>query len=76
MKRIFVKVVFVAAIAMVSGINVFNAQKVIDLSDIALINVEALADDEYSQSIWERYEYTLDNGTTAFNCWKGGSSTC
>lgn len=45
-------------------------------SDIALINVEALADDEYSQSIWERYEYTLDNGTTAFNCWKGGSSTC
>lgn len=76
MKRKFVKVVFVAAIAMVSGINVFNAQKVIDLSDIALINVEALADDEYSQSIWERYEYTLDNGTTAFNCWKGGSSTC
>lgn len=76
MKRKFVKVVFVAAIAMVSGINVFNAQKVIDLSDIALINVEALADDECSQSIWERYEYTLDNGTTAFNCWKGGSSTC
>ena len=76
MKRKFVKVVFVAAIAMVSGINVLNAQKVIDLSDIALINVEALADDEYSQSIWERYEYTLDNGTTAFNCWKGGSSTC
>ena len=76
MKRKFVKVVFVAAISMVSGINVFNAQKVIDLSDIALINVEALADDEYSQSIWERYEYTLDNGTTAFNCWKGGSSTC
>ena len=56
MKRKFVKVVFVAAIAMVSGINVFNAQKVIDLSDIALLNVEA--------------------GTTAFNCWKGGSSTC
>lgn len=76
MKRKFVKVVFVAAIAMVSGINVFNAQKVVDLSDIALINIEALADDEYSQSIWERYEYTLDNGTTAFNCWKGGSSTC
>ena len=76
MKRKFVKVVFVAAIAMESGIIVFYAQKVIDLSDIALINVEALADDEYSQSIWERYEYTLDNGTTAFNCWKGGSSTC
>ena len=70
------KVAFVAAIALVCGINVFNAQKVVDLSDIALINIEALADNEYSQSIWERYEYTLDNGTTAFNCWKGDSSTC
>ncbi len=76
MKYKFVKIAFAVAIVMVSGINVFNAQKVVDLSDIALINVEALADNEYSQSIWERYEYTLDNGTTAFNCWKGGSSTC
>ena len=76
MNKKVLKAAFVAAIAMVSGINVFNAQKVVDLSDIALINIEALADNEYSQSIWERYEYTLDNGTTAFNCWKGGSSTC
>ena len=40
------KAAFVAAIAMVSGINVFNAQKTEMLSDIALVNVEALADDE------------------------------
>lgn len=76
MKSKFAKIAFIAVIAIVSGVNVFNAQKANDLSDIALINVEALADNEYSQSIWERYEYTLDNGTPAFNCWKGGSSTC
>ena len=40
------KVVFVAAIAMVAGINVFNAQKPAVLSDVAMANVEALADSE------------------------------
>ena len=40
------KVAFVAAIAMVSGINVFNAQKSEMLSDVVLANVEALVDGE------------------------------
>ena len=43
MKKNMFKVAFVAAIAMVSGINVFNAQKSELLSDVALANVEALA---------------------------------
>lgn len=34
---------FVVAIAIVSGINVFNAQKPAVLSDVAMENVEALA---------------------------------
>ena len=46
MKKNILKVAFVAAIAMVSAINVFNAQKSEMLSDVALANVEALADDE------------------------------
>ncbi len=41
------KVAFVAAIAMVAGINVFNAQKSEVLSDVAMANVEALADFEW-----------------------------
>ena len=40
------KIAFVTAVALVSGINVFNAQKSNVLSDIALANVEALANDE------------------------------
>ena len=46
MKKNIIKVAFVAAIAMVSGINVFNAQKSEVLSDTVLANVEALAQSE------------------------------
>lgn len=45
MKNI-IKVAFVAAIAVASGINVFNAQKDVELSDIGKENVEALANNE------------------------------
>ena len=48
MKSKLVKIAFVAAVVMVSGINVFNAQKSETLSDVALANVEALANDEDS----------------------------
>ena len=46
MKKNILKVAFVAAIALVSGINVFNFQKTENLSDVALANVEALANME------------------------------
>lgn len=47
MKIKFINVAFVVAIVMVGGINVFNFQKSeIELSDIVLANVEALADNE------------------------------
>ena len=41
---------FVAAIAMVSGISVFNAQKSEVMSDVVMANVEALADKNVSTS--------------------------
>lgn len=43
MNKKVLKVAFVAAIALVSGINVFNAQKSETLSEVAMANVEALA---------------------------------
>lgn len=46
MKTKMIKAAFVVAIAMMCGINVYNAQKANELSDIALANVEALASDE------------------------------
>ena len=62
MNKKFIKVAFVAAIAMVSGVNVFNAQKVNALSDIVLANVEALASSEYDPVRgWACKHYVWDN---------------
>ena len=44
MKKNILKVAFVAAIAVVCGINVFNAQNSEALSEVVIANVEALAD--------------------------------
>ena len=41
-----IKATLVAVVALMGGIHVFNAQKSESLSDIALANVEALANDE------------------------------
>ena len=49
MNKKVLQVAFVAAIALVSGINVFNAQKKEVLSDIVLANVEALARGEWNE---------------------------
>ena len=66
MNKKVLKVAFVAVIAMVSGLNVFNAQKSEVLSDIALANVEALAGCEspvLTKKGRETYlECTNDNG--------------
>lgn len=43
------KMVLVAVVVLVSGINVYNSHKSESLSDMALANVEALADDEGTQ---------------------------
>ena len=40
------KITFVAVIALVAGINVYNSRKSVMLSDIAKENVEALANGE------------------------------
>ncbi len=46
MNKKVLKVAFVAALAVVSGINVLSAQKSETLSDVALAEVEALANTE------------------------------
>ena len=60
MKKNILKVAFVAAIALVSGINVFNAHKTETLSDVALANVEALAMDEGRHKYEEKREDAIE----------------
>ena len=54
MKKIM-KLAFLAAIVVVAGYNVYKSQSALNgMSDFALVNVEALAQDEYDDS----YIYT------------------
>lgn len=46
MKNTILKIVFVAALAVVAGVTAYNAQNKEELSDLALENIEALAGDE------------------------------
>ena len=48
MRRNMVKAAFVAAVGLIAGVNVYNSRKSVELPDIALANVEALASDESS----------------------------
>lgn len=49
MKNDFVKIAFVVLIGMVGTIKMFYTQKIGILSDVALANVEALADEEWGE---------------------------
>lgn len=55
MKGKILKVTIVAAFALIAGMNVYNAQKSDVMSDLALANVEALAQSEGSGSSGCRY---------------------
>ena len=79
MRKKFIKVAFVVAIALVGGVNVFNAQKANALSDIALANVEALAQGEIGTG-----GYTKSTGNCSgpvyykkwVSCKSGGTEEC
>ena len=45
MKKNILKATLVAAFALIAGFNVYNSQKSDAMSELALANVEALADD-------------------------------
>jgi hypothetical protein len=53
MKKNIRAVMVIAAIALVGGVNIYNAQKTVDMSDVALANVEALADGEDASWVME-----------------------
>ena len=71
MNKKYVKATLVAVVALISGINVFNAQKSESLSDIALANVEALAEEEWYDGVcyWDKlYNKCVENGQTKIPC--------
>lgn len=73
MKKILYSIAVIATVA-IAGWN-YRQNKEVELSDLAMENVEALASGEgdYNQKIWERYYRPEGDG---YNCTKGGSETC
>lgn len=87
MKVKLFKFVFVIVIAMIAGINVYNAQKPEPMSDIAMANVEALAENEGGELSPGPYDIMEDITEHFFNeklykkskivrCYPGGSYAC
>lgn len=71
MKKNIRAVMIIAAIALVAGVNMFNSKRVA-MSDIALANIEALADEEWSDGrcFWVDWQYTLctSYGLVPYHC--------
>lgn len=74
MKKLF-GIIVIATIAVAASWNFNNSKNEVNLSDLTLANIEALAQSEsdYDKKIWERH-YREDN--TGYNCSKTGSETC
>lgn len=57
MKKNLFKLVFVSIFASIAGYGVYNSQKKAQLSDLAIANVEALANDGESLSMYACQTY-------------------
>lgn len=75
--RKILKLAFIAAFAAIAGYNIYSIQKTNDLSDLALANVEALAEGESgstryqtmgSCSMWGGITYKCTTNYTAERC--------
>ena len=59
MKKNILKATLVAAFGLIAGFNVYNSQKSDVMSELALANVEALADDAESPSVFTTDYYSI-----------------
>ena len=70
MKKIILGVTFIAAFAFVAGYGVYASQYKVEMSDLAMANVEALAGNEWEgdnechmdTTFWECLKYTQGLG--------------
>ena len=59
MKKNILKATLVAAFGLIAGFNVYNSQKSDVMSELALANVEALADDAESTPVFTTDYYSI-----------------
>jgi len=77
MKKNILKATLVAAIALVASVNVYNArQSDMEMSELALANVEALAGCEWDSWIGEPVFHITLTGYCSWSCSRGGVFQC
>lgn len=75
MKKNILKLVFASAFALVAGYSVYASQQKVEISDLVMANVEALASGEGSATCtFSRVE--KDQATNTLNCSGNGSLCC
>ena len=72
MKSRFLKIVLAAALTVVSGVTAYQAQDKEVMSDLALANVEALANEEIGNGRWVVTVYS----PTSWRCDPNGGASC
>ncbi len=72
MKKYIIRTAFVAAFALMAGYNVYTSQQEKTMSDLALANVEALADEEIGNGIWIVTVYSPSH----WKCDPNGGASC
>ena len=79
MKKKILGVALIAAMAVAAGWNFNQSKNEVELSDLALANVEALASGEYPEiSGWNNYIVykSWNGGGIQTTCTSGGSNVC
>lgn len=72
MKKNILKITFAAALAVVAGVTAYQAQDKEMMSDLALANVEALANEEIGNGKWVVTVYS----PTSWRCDPNGGASC
>lgn len=72
MKKLIKKAAFVAVFALAAGYGVYSSQEAVELSDLALANVEALADEEIGNGSWVVTVYSPSH----WDCNPNGGASC
>ena len=72
MKKNIIRTAFVAAFALMAGYSVYTSQQEKTMSDLALANVEALADEEIGNGTWIVTVYS----TSRWKCDPNGGARC
>ena len=72
MKKNILKTTLVATFALLAGYNVYNSQKAEGMSELALANVEALADDNEIENYHGFSLYDKPNGCKVCERHNGG----